>query len=123
MHWSFHRVVPNVQTPLIGLSAAAANAAGGARPRSPISSTRAALGLGLARAPSLVIDMDIPSLPSTRPGSPPPHAIAFTKLSAPAIVSPREDSEMEAQRTGLGSLMKSAKKDVKIAEFDMDAFF
>lgn len=34
-----------------------------------------------------------------------------------------EDSDVKAQRTGLGSLMKSAKKDVKVAEFDMDAFF
>lgn len=91
-----------------------------ARPRSPTASTRSTLGLGHARGPSLVIDMDIPSLPTTRPSSPPPLTTTVPKFTP---VADPEDSEMQAQRTGLGSLMKNAKKDVKIAEFDMSAFF
>jgi len=120
VHWSFDRVVPNVQPPMIELFTADSNVAAG--PRSPTASTRSALGLGHARVPSLVIDMDIPSLPTTRPSSPPPLTTTVPKFT-PHDVADREDSEMQAQRTGLGSLMKNAKKDVKIAEFDMSAFF
>lgn len=122
-NWSFDRVVSNIQPPITELSVAATQVAADIRPRSPTISTRASLGLGLARAPSLVIDMEIPSLPTTRPSSPPPQVPVVMRVGSPALTSPREDSEMQVQRTGLGSLMKNAKKDVKIAEFDMNAFF
>lgn len=80
----------------------------------------------MARAPSLVIDMEIPSAPATRPTSPQPlrlQAAVKPTSTAGGAVTETEGAEVKAQRTGLGSLMKSAKKDVKVAEFDMSAFF
>jgi len=34
-----------------------------------------------------------------------------------------EEGDLIARKAGLGNLMKSAKQDVKVPEFDMDAFF
>jgi hypothetical protein len=34
-----------------------------------------------------------------------------------------EEADLFARKAGLGSLMKSAKQDVKVPEFDMDSFF
>lgn len=124
-HWSFDRVVPSIRSPLtVDISAAATAAATSGRPRSP-TTTRSALGLHLARAPSLVIDMEIPSLPATRPTSPgPPAPISASGRATPAPDSKApDDPETTARKTGLGTLMKSAKKDVQVAEFDMSAFF
>lgn len=84
----------------------------------------------LNRAPSLVIDMDIPSLPATRATSPSPvlsRSTAGQQTSAQSTSNVDDarvdDADVKAQRSGLGTLMKSAKKDVKVAEFDMNAFF
>jgi hypothetical protein len=66
-----------------------------------------------------MIDMDIPSLPPTRSASPAPTR------QQPAI--PEEpvqgEGDLNARLAGLGSLMKSAKQDVKVPEFNMSAFF
>lgn len=85
----------------------------------------------LNRAPSLVIDMDITGLPATRPTSPSPVLLSTSQNEG--VVKPiangltesvtaGKDPGVEVQRTGLGILMKSAKKDVKVVEFDMIAF-
>jgi len=79
---------------MIELFTADSNVAAG--PRSATASTRSALGLGHARVPSLVIDMDIPSLPTTRPSSPPPLTTTVPKFT-PHYVGEREDSDMQAQ--------------------------
>lgn len=70
----------------------------------------------MARAPSLVIDMEIPSAPATRPTSPQPLRLqAVVKpTTSDDVTQDSEGPEVKAQRTGLGSLMKSAKKDVKV---------
>lgn len=57
-----------------------------------------------------MIDMDISSGPPTRSVTPQPTI-------------KEEEGDLSARKAGLGSLMKSAKHDVKVPEFDMGAFF
>ena len=77
-----------------------------------------------ARRSSLLIDIEIPSLPTTRPTSPSPVPLTTVpeQFTSPSV-SGATDADIKAKRTGLGSLMKSAKKDVTVPEFDMNAFF
>ena len=66
---------------------------------------------------SIMIDMDLTSLPSTESGTPsrPPQTSGLEKV--------KEEGDLIARKAGLGSLMKSAKQDVQVPEFDMNAFF
>lgn len=66
-----------------------------------------------------MIDMDIPSLPPTRSASPERPTELKTTLEEPI----KEENDLFARKAGLGSLMKSAKQDIKVPEFDMSAFF
>ena len=61
--------------------------------------------------------MDVSSDPPTRATSP--------EMTKKREVSEDEKKEADAsvQKTGLGSLIKSAKRDVSVPEFDMNAFF
>lgn len=72
----------------------------------------------LRRRSSIMIDMDIASLPPTRMGS--PHRPANESQKIETIP---EESDFLARQAGLGNLMKSAKHDVKVPEFDLNAFF
>ena len=72
----------------------------------------------LRRRSSIMIDMDITSLPPTRLGS--PNRPADRNRQIETIP---EESDFLARQAGLGNLMKSAKHDVKVPEFDMSAFF
>jgi len=81
--------------------------------------------------------MEIPSLPATRPASPDlrlsgsmgsgssvrPAALPVARESAETEEIDMAKADVQAKRTGLGNLMQSAKKDVKVAEFDINAFF
>ncbi|KZT57808.1 hypothetical protein CALCODRAFT_265994 [Calocera cornea HHB12733] len=67
------------------------------------------------RRSSVVIDVNLKSLPETRAPSP--------KLPTVAEDVPEVVEAPKPRRTGIGSLMKSAKQDTKVPEFDMDAFF
>jgi len=69
------------------------------------------------RRSSMIIDMEIPSLPPTRRASPErkPPPIPEESLN--------NESDLFARKAGLGSLMQSAKHDVKVPDFDMNAFF
>jgi hypothetical protein len=64
-----------------------------------------------------MIDMDLTSFPSTESGTPsrPPQKSGLEKV--------KEEGDLIARKAGLGSLMKSAKQDVQVPEFDMNAFF
>jgi len=62
--------------------------------------------------------MDILSLPPTRSGSP-DHGAS----KKPGMDVIKEESDLFARKAGLGSLMKTAKQDFKVPEFDMNAFF
>jgi len=79
----------------------------------------------LNRRRSLIIDMDIPSLPPTRTNTPPPASPRYATEASnkPPVPTPTVDTDSIARKAGLGNLMKSAKRDVQVPEFDMDAFF
>lgn len=61
--------------------------------------------------------MDVPSDPSTRPTSP---ENAEKESSVGHLVKDKENDKVSEK--GLGGLLKSAKQDVKVPEFDMSAF-
>jgi hypothetical protein len=105
--WSFERPT----------TAARNDAAQTQRPPSPISPRRTlASSHFLRRRSSILIDMDVESKTLSREQPPElaPHGIARETI--------REESDLAARRAGLGSLIKSAKHDVQVAEFNMDAF-
>lgn len=94
-------------------------------PPSP-TTTRRAFGMepALRRRSSIMIDMDIPSLPPTRAASPERKEKTTPSKPVPIIEDTiKEEGDLFARKAGLGSLMKSAKQDVKVPEFDMSAFF
>jgi hypothetical protein len=64
------------------------------------------------------IDMDISSYPTTRAAS--PDGVNPNNKSSEII---HEEPDLMARKVGLGNLMKSAKQDVKVPEFDINAFF
>jgi len=68
----------------------------------------------------MVIDMDITSLPPTRSASP-----VRAPEKPPVIIEEpgNEEGDLKARKAGLGNLLKVAKNDVKVPEFDMNAFF
>jgi hypothetical protein len=72
---------------------------------------------GSRKRTSILIDMDIPSLPPTRAASPGRSSRSFVQEQI------KEEGDLMARKAGLGSLMKSAKQDVNVPEFNMDAFF
>ncbi|KII93785.1 hypothetical protein PLICRDRAFT_101217 [Plicaturopsis crispa FD-325 SS-3] len=80
----------------------------------------------LRRRPSVMIDMDLPSAPPTRTASPERKATGTTpsSLATESIEEElkKDEGDLFARKAGLGSLMKSAKQDVKVEEFDMNAF-
>ncbi|KAF8913010.1 RAVE protein 1 C terminal-domain-containing protein [Gymnopilus junonius] len=73
----------------------------------------------LRRRSSILIDMDIPSFPPTRRASPANES----DIKTHPIETIQEESDFRARQEGLGQLMKSAKHDVQVPEFDMNAFF
>ena len=91
------------------------------RPPSPLAA-RFALEPAMRRQSSIMIDMDIPTLPPTRSTSPtlrPPNGV----LAAATEMMQQETGDLVARKAGMGRLMKSAKQDVQVPEFDMNAFF
>ncbi|KAI0756586.1 RAVE protein 1 C terminal-domain-containing protein [Daedaleopsis nitida] len=93
------------------------------RPPSPIS-TRFALEPALRRQSSILIDIDISTAPPTRRASPsrsPTRGMSPVRSSAKEEL--KEEGDLVARKAGIGSLIKSAKQDVKVPEFDMSAFF
>ncbi|KAF8500659.1 WD repeat-containing protein [Hysterangium stoloniferum] len=113
--WSFERpsLTPSI-TAKIALD----------EPTSP--HVRSPFNLRARRRASMIIDMDIPSIPSTEPASPAgegqkPFAVT-TSLESSRV--PETETKLDSERQkGLGSLMKTAKQDVTVPEFDMNAFF
>lgn len=70
------------------------------------------------RRSSILIDMDVPSDPASRAASP-----VLTVGEQGVDVSEASTDSKAVTASGLGSLMKSAKHDVSVPEFDMNAFF
>lgn len=69
--------------------------------------------------------MEILSLPPTRSTSPERNSDKNNSKATPAVISPviEHESDFLARKARLGNLMKSAKQDVQVPEFDMNAFF
>ncbi|KAI0271408.1 WD repeat-containing protein [Gloeopeniophorella convolvens] len=92
-------------------------------PSSPITARRM-LGLepALRRHSSIMIDMDLSTAPPTRRASPEPGLPGGdpTPLIKETI---KEEGDLFARKAGLGSLLKTAKQDVHVPEFDMSSFF
>ncbi|GJJ09914.1 hypothetical protein Clacol_004138 [Clathrus columnatus] len=77
------------------------------------------------RRSSILIDMEIPSVPGTQPSSP-----GRQPTTLPSVIDEEEPEIVQAttkpkpdRQTGIGNLMKTAKQDVSVPEFDMNAFF
>ncbi|KAA1467902.1 hypothetical protein DENSPDRAFT_906985 [Dentipellis sp. KUC8613] len=91
-------------------------------PPSPTSPRRLfAMEPALRRRSSIMIDMDVSTAPPTRHSSPEPGTPAKPAPQAPETI--KEEGDLLARKAGLGNLMKSAKQDVQVPEFDMNAFF
>ena len=72
-----------------------------------------------------MIDMEITSIPPTRAASPMqrvPNGAATPSAVAEETVK-KDDGDLVARKAGMGRLMKSAKQDIQVPEFDMNAFF
>ena len=92
------------------------------RPPSPLA-TRFALEPAMRRQSSIMIDMDITTAPPTRSASP-IRRIPNGLLSSLAGETMKQDEgDLVARKAGMGRLMKSAKQDLNVPEFDMNAFF
>lgn len=89
-------------------------------PSSPKSSRRSMFPLepALRRRSSIMIDMEVSSDPPTRRAS--PERKASKGIAGETI---KEEGDLLARKAGMGNLMKSAKQDVKVEEFDINAFF
>ncbi|KZP10552.1 hypothetical protein FIBSPDRAFT_922313 [Athelia psychrophila] len=69
----------------------------------------------LRRRSSIMIDIEVASEPPTRRASP-------ERVAPIPEESINEEGDLLARKAGMGNLMKSAKQDVKVPEFDMGAF-
>lgn len=73
------------------------------------------------RRSSIMIDMDLSSVSSTADGSGISTPVKLQQ--SPGLEKVKEESDLIARKAGLGKLIKSAKQDVQVPEFDMNAFF
>ncbi|KAI0305003.1 RAVE protein 1 C terminal-domain-containing protein [Russula brevipes] len=91
-------------------------------PPSPKTARMFALEPALRRRSSIMIDMDLSTAPPTRRPSPEPRETG--EPSVPLIKETiNEEGDLIARKAGLGSLLKTAKQDVQVPDFDMDSFF
>ncbi|KAF9056524.1 RAVE protein 1 C terminal-domain-containing protein [Panaeolus papilionaceus] len=112
--WSFARPTSTIQLP--------------PEPPSPIESKQVAsptpsraffaLHPTVKRRSSILIDMDVTTLPSTSHASP-----AEDAFKPHEVTTIKEETDVFARKVGIENLMKSAKQDVQVPEFDMNAFF
>ncbi|KZV81002.1 hypothetical protein EXIGLDRAFT_780266 [Exidia glandulosa HHB12029] len=124
--WHFDR--PSVRTPALRTTVSPSDINGTSTATSPATVTPArgsVFAIHPRRMASLSIDMDIPTLPPTRAATPIPEAQESGRSTpAPAEPPPPPQApENAARQAGLGNLMKTAKQDVAVPEFNMDAFF
>lgn len=81
-----------------------------------------ALEPAMRRRSSIIIDMDLFTAPPTRRPSPEPREAG--EPPAPLLKETiNEEGDLMARKAGLGSLLKTAKQDVQVPEFDIDSFF
>lgn len=70
-----------------------------------------------------MIDMDITSAPPTRSASPTRRMANGLPSAAAGETLDQASGDLVARKAGMGRLMKSAKQDLNVPEFDMNAFF
>jgi RAVE protein 1 C terminal len=75
------------------------------------------------RQSSILIDMEVPSDPSTRRASPVPSSESMTLGLDRSEEKTENESDLFARKAGMGNLLKSAKQNVQVPEFDMNSFF
>ncbi|KAI0830734.1 WD repeat-containing protein [Trametes gibbosa] len=95
------------------------------RSPSPVS-TRFALEPALRHKSSILIDIDVTTAPPTRRASPsrsPSRGGSPLRSVEKEELKLNDEGDLVARKAGIGSLIKSAKQDVKVPEFDMGAFF
>lgn len=80
-----------------------------------------ALEPAMRRRSSIIIDMDLSTAPPTRRPSPEPGAVDKSPVSLMKTID--EENDLIARKAGLGSLLKTARQDVEVPEFDMNSFF
>lgn len=68
-----------------------------------------------------MIDMDIESEPPTRRASPVGRPVNGIPVIPEEVVT--DEGDLIARKAGIGSLMKSAKENSNVPDFDMSAFF
>lgn len=85
--------------------------------------TRFALEPAMRRRASILIDMSVDSEPPTRPASPVSKAPNGVNGLPPVTETVTDENDVLARKAGIGNLMKSAKQNVAVPEFDMSAFF
>ncbi|KAF5323620.1 hypothetical protein D9611_005764 [Ephemerocybe angulata] len=106
--WSFARPPTVVHSP----PTSPLNGSNAFSPTQPLFPLEPALN----KRASIMIDMDVSSLPPTRADTP-------TSQQPSGMEKVQEESDLFARKAGLGKLMKSAKQDVQVPEFDMNSFF
>ena len=74
----------------------------------------------MRRRSSIVIDIDPFTAPSTRRTSPKPSENA--EPPAQPMKETINEGDLVAKKAGLGSLLKTAKHDLQVPEFDMNSF-
>ena len=71
-----------------------------------------------------MIDMDVETAPPTRRASPTRELSPVREVTAAEEVLKQQqaDGDLVQRKAGIGSLMKAAKQNVQVAEFDMGVF-
>ncbi|KAI9461002.1 RAVE protein 1 C terminal-domain-containing protein [Lactarius psammicola] len=106
--WSFDR--PSLHDPTQDLT-----------PPSPTTTRRLyALELAMRRRSSIMIDIDPFIAPPTRRPSPKLREVA--EPPAQLMKETINEGDLVARKAGLGSLLKTAKQDVQVPDFDMNSF-
>jgi len=75
----------------------------------------------IRRQSAILIDMEMSSGPPTRHPSPERQAGRLPMDHPEETI--KEEGDLFARKAGMGNLIKSAKQNVQVPEFDMNAFF
>ncbi|KAG6818061.1 hypothetical protein H0H87_009216 [Tephrocybe sp. NHM501043] len=91
-------------------------------PPSPALSRRSLFDRAARRRSTIVIDMAVLSEPPTRAASPiSPDGVSQT-IQEEKQQPVQDQGDLFARKVGLGNLMRSAKQDIQVPEFDMSSF-
>ncbi|KAG5715648.1 Regulator of V-ATPase in vacuolar membrane protein 1 [Termitomyces sp. T112] len=92
-------------------------------PPSPNLSRRSLFDRAVRRRSSIMIDIPILSQPPTRTASPERPTIGVPPVIKEHQELLQNQGDLYARKVGLGNLIRSAKQDIEVPEFDMNSFF